>query len=537
MSSWFPEDWHGQCIRYINGSQLQGTDMKLNLNLGHGLAQQQQLNLAPQLLQWLRLLQAPAQHLEQLVRHELDTNPALEELEEEERAETDDEFGEEGEEGLLDESAEPELMDERMEILAELGREWDQDETSASCDDIAASQERMDYRMNTLTESSSMRDQLMKQVAVMGLPGPVKAAAELIIGTLDSRGYLDVSMETLAEESGMEAGALQQALKAVQGCEPVGVGARDLKECLLLQLPAGESGTALARRLVEHHIEAVAQNRLAAIAEHIDMEMEEIEEAVRLIRSLNPYPGQALAAGEPVCAVTPDVVIRENEEGGFEIEIVERNVPRLRISHSCRALIEKGNLSRGDLAYVRSRIRSAMFVIEGLRKREATMRRITEEIVRIQHRYLRGEETEIRPLTMAKVAAIIGVHDTTVSRALAEKFVDTPVGVFPLKHFFQAGYQCQDGSALTPDMVRQRIHHIIQREDPAEPIKDEDIAEILQKDGIPVARRTVAKYRGELGVGSSKERLARGPARVVSAIRPPADIPADAEELEPALYA
>ena len=502
--------------------------MKLNLNIGQGLSQQQQLNLAPQLLQWLRLLQAPAQHLEQMVRHELEINPALEVQEEEDRSDSDDEF----EDSLQEDGAEPEAIDERMEILAELGREWDNDETSVSSDDVVASQERMDYRMNALTEASSMRDQLMKQIAVMGLSSEIKAAAELIVGTLDKRGYLEISVETLAEESGMAPANLGEALKWVQSCEPAGVGARDLKECLLLQLPAEEEENGLARRLVSNHLESVAQNRLEAIADHIDAEIDDVRDAVRLIRTLNPYPGQSIDAEEPTFTVTPDVVISENDEGEFEIEVVERNVPRLRISHACRALIEKGSLSRSDLAYVRSRIRSAMFVIEGLRKREATMRRITEEIVRVQNRYLRGAEHEIRPLTMAKVAAIIGVHDTTVSRALADKYVETPVGVFPMKHFFQAGYQCQDGSALTPDMVRQRIHDIILAEDPAEPIKDEDIAEILQKDGIPVARRTVAKYRGELGVGSSKERVGHAATRPAPVARVAETVEPDGLELE-----
>ena len=497
--------------------------MKLNLNLGQGVAQQQQLNLAPQLLQWLRLLQAPAQQLEQMVRHELEINPALEELDGEEAVEGEEDFDEGMEEGG------EEGVDERMEELAELGREWDSDEASVSSDDIVASQERLDYRMSMVTETSSMRDRLMKQIGVMGLTDEVKAAAELIVGTLDKRGYLDLPLETLAEESGMGREALREALKWVQSCEPAGVGARDLKECLLLQLPGEDEESRLARRIVERDIESVAQWRIQAIADHIDAELEDVEGAVRLIRTLNPQPGRSLDVEEPVCAVTPDVVIREDDEGGFEIEVVERNVPRLRISHSCRALIEKGNLSRADLAYVRNRIRSAMFVIEGLRKREATMRRITDEIIRVQRGFLRGDEPEIRPLTMAKVAAIIGVHDTTVSRALADKYVDTPAGVFPMRHFFQAGYQCDDGSALTPDMVRQRIHQIILGEDSAEPIKDEDIAEILKKDGIPVARRTVAKYRGELGVGSSKERAAHAPVRPLRAA--PAAAPVEAPVL------
>jgi RNA polymerase sigma-54 factor len=491
--------------------------MKQNLNLGQGLSQQQQLNLAPQLLQWLRLLQAPAQHLEQMVRQELEINPALEENEDPEPVEDEfeDEFSSE-----LDDGGDAEAVDERMELLAELGREWDNDESSVSSDDVVASQERMDYRMNSLTEAFSMRDRLVKQVGIMGLADDVKAAAELIVGTLDKRGYLDIPLPTLAEESGLAVATLEAGLESVQGCEPAGVGARDVKECLLLQLAARGGEAGLARWLVEDYLEAVAQNRLEAIAEHLDVELEEVEDAVAVVRSLNPYPGQSIDDGDPVVAVTPDVVLTLDEQDEFEIEIVERNVPRLRISHACRSLIEKGTLSKADLAYVRSRIRSAMFVIDGLRKREATMRRITEELIRVHNLYLRGREQEIRPLTMAKVAAIVGVHDTTVSRAIAEKFIQTPIGLLPMRHFFQTGYVCEDGSALTPDMVRGRIQKIIEEEEPGVPIKDEDIAELLRKDGIPVARRTVAKYRVELGLGSSKERAGYPGSRPAAAAMP-----------------
>ncbi len=508
--------------------------MKLNLNLGQGLAQQQQLNLAPQLLQWLRLLQVPAQQLEQMIQHELEINPALELIEEEERPNDAEELVAAGMDEDGTEARDP--IDERMEILMELGREWDGDEGRVSAADSESSQERMDYRMNALTGNACMRDQLMKQIAMMGLSDAMKQAATFIIGTLDDRGYLDIPIAALAEECGVAVTVLEEALHWVQACEPAGIGARDLTECLLLQLPAEEQGAALARRIVATCIESVAQGRMEAIADHLDVELEDVEEAVAAIRGLNPYPGQVIEAETPVVTVTPDVILSAVEGGGFEIEIVERYVPRLRISHACRAMIEKGNLSRSDLAYVRARVRAAMFLIEGLRKREATLRRISEEIIRVQRRFLRGEEKDIRPLTMAKVAAIIGVHDTTVSRALAEKYIQTPTGLFPMKHFFQIGYQCEDGSALTPEMVRRRIERIILDESPTEPVKDEDIADLLQKDGIPVARRTVAKYRGELGIGSSKERAVRGPARPTH--QPPQPPAPDLEpelELEAAL--
>jgi RNA polymerase sigma-54 factor len=507
--------------------------MKMNLNLGQGIGQQQQLNLAPQLLQWLRLLQVPAQQLDLMVTQELEVNPALElaelELDADEWSdelpaevpESQEEVPELADEHLSD-------MDERMQALAQLDQEWDGDDARVSAADVATSQERMEYRMNSLTEASSMRDRLMKQIAVMGLTAAQKEAAEWLVGSLDERGYLDVPVSVLAEESGLSEAALLDGLQWVQSCEPAGIGARDLQECLLLQLSSDDPEHALPCRLIQECLESVAQQRLDAIAEYLDVELEDVEEAVHLIRTLNPYPGQVIQDDAPISTITPDIIIRRKEEGGLEIELADRHAPRLRISHSCRALIEQGDLSRNDLAYVRNRVRAAMFLIEGLRKRESTLQRIAEEIVRVQHRFLTGAERDTRPLTMAKVAAIIGVHDTTVSRALAEKYVETPVGLFPMKHFFQTGYQCEDGSALTPEMVRRRIHRIILNEDPAHPIKDETIAQQLQKDGIPVARRTVAKYRGELGIASSKERAVRGAA----ATEPVEPVYEDAIEVE-----
>lgn len=485
--------------------------MKLNLNLGHGLGQQQQLNLAPQLLQWLRLLQVPATELDQMITQELEANPALELAELDNGTDFEDEVYEER---VVDEDrtelADEHLndLDDRMEALSKLDMEWEGEEASFSQADIAASQDHHEYRMNSLTESSTMHDRLLKQIAVMGLQADEKAAAEWIIGTLDARGYLDIHQDTLAAESGMPHDVLARALEIVQSCEPAGIAARDLQECLLLQLP-DDAEHALARRIVTTCIESVAQGRLTAIADHLDVELEEVEAAVHTIRCLNPYPGQSLIDEDPVQTITPDIIIHKTEDGDFEIELADRHSPRLRLSRSCRALIEQGSLSRNDLSYVRNRMRAAMFLIEGLKKREGTLERIAQEIVRVQHRFLRGEERDVRPLTMAKVAAIIGVHDTTVSRALADKYVETPVGLYPMKHFFQIGYQCEDGSAMTPEMVRRRIHRIILAEDPMEPIKDDTIAAMLRNEGVPVARRTVAKYRGELGIASSKERAVR----------------------------
>jgi len=478
--------------------------MNPNLGFAQGLSARQELSLAPQLLQWLRLLQEPSHQLERLVHHELETNPALEIDEGDVKAES------EADEGMNDreEAPEPALDDwsQELEMLREMDDDWRAERQTGVTGDMATEQERHDYRLSSVTDRPTLRASVIRQIALMGISEEVKAHAALLAGTLDPRGYLPVPLEQLADETDLPLSDLEEALAAVQECEPEGVGARDLRECLLLQLTPGNPDDEVPRRIVSDYLEALAGGHHEAMARHLRVTEEEVRAAADRIRRLNPHPGKAFAESDSVQTVTPDVIIRDDGEGGFQIEVVEWNMPRLRISRACRDLIQRGGLSASEVSYVRSRIRAAMFLIDGLQKRNETLRRIAEHIVRVQHRFLRGDQDGIRPLTMAKVAGLIGVHDTTVSRALAEKFMDTPGGVFPMKRFFQSGYQCDDGSALTPDMVRGRIERLILREDPCSPIKDETIAKRLQEEGIPVARRTVAKYRGELGLPSSKER-------------------------------
>lgn len=500
--------------------------MNYDLGMVQNASQRQELSLAPQLLQWLRLLQEPSQQLEALVRQELDSNPALEQADDEAADDVDD-----LDSADLMSEADGEVLDdwgEKFEMLREIGDDWASDTDGGSHQDVATAQERHEYRLASISDQPTLRTAVIRQLAEMGLDEDAKAHAQLVAGALDERGYLSVTLEELEEETDIPLPALESALEAVQSCTPEGIGARDLRECLLLQLPAEDGANALVRRVVTEGLEALAQGQHDAIARHLDVSVEEVHAAVARIRQLNPHPGTLLSAEQPTATVTPDVIIRKNDEGGFAIEVVEWNVPRLRISRTCRELIRRGGLSASEVTYVRSRIRAAMFLLDGLRKRSDTLRRITEHIIRIQYRYLQGDGDGMRPLTMAKVAGLIGVHDTTVSRALADKYVATPVGVFPMRHFFQTGYLCDDGSAMTPEMVQRRIEEVIQQEDPVAPIKDEAIAERLRHEGIPVARRTVAKYRGELGLPSSKER-ALSHRRLTSFTAPAVRAPAERE--------
>ncbi len=490
--------------------------MSMNLQFSGQLSQQQQLNLAPQLLQWLRLLQVPAQSLEQLVRGELDSNPALEledALLDGDIAALEESIASE----MSSESDEWPALEERFSVLADIDSQWAEETALPGVVDAVAAQERRDYQMQSITGAETLSGSLLAQIAVSAEDAELKRHAALLVGMLDERGYLDSTLDVIQEEIGISEQAAKQALAFVQSLEPAGVGARDLSECLLLQLVGDSAEIELARRVVSDCLPALATGRIAGIADHLGVTEQDVKDAWALIRSLDPVPGKSVGDAEVAQTITPDIVIRLNAEGEFEISVVDDSLPRLRISRYVRSLIERGNLAPAEIRYVRSKIRAASFLIDGIEKRGSTLRRIAEEIIRVQHHFLRGDDADVRPLTMAKVAGIIGVHDTTVSRALAEKYIQTPVGLFPMKKFFCVGYRCDDGSAMTPEMVRRRIEAIILEEDVASPVRDEDVAAMLQEEGVPVARRTVAKYRGELGIPSSKERIQKNRAlRVIA---------------------
>jgi RNA polymerase sigma-54 factor len=490
--------------------------MSMNLSFSGQLSQQQQLNLAPQLLQWLRLLQVPAQSLDQLVRGELESNPALEQDELSSDAQADDADLLAAADAIEPHEDWPGL-EERFSVLADIDSQWVEETSLPGTTDRVSEQERHNYQMQSITGDETLATILLQQIAVCAESDTLKRNAALLVGMLDERGYVSETMAEIAAELDISVEAAEQALALVQSLDPVGVGARDLSECLQLQLCGSDAVTRLARRVVKDCLHALAQGRVSSIANHLGVTEAEVSEAIAMIRTLNPAPGKSVGGSDIVQEVTPDIVIELSAEGEFEISVVDDSLPRLRISRYCRSLIEKGNLTADEMSYLRGRIRAASFLIDGIEKRGTTLRRIAEEIIRVQHHFLRGDEGDVRPLTMAKVAGIIGVHDTTVSRALAEKYVQTPVGLFPMKKFFCVGYRCDDGSAMTPEMVRRRIETMIMDEEPESPVRDEDIAAKLQEEGIPVARRTVAKYRGELGIPSSKERMQRTrPLRVLA---------------------
>jgi RNA polymerase sigma-54 factor len=486
--------------------------MQMNLNIGHELGVGQQLNLAPQLLQWLRILQMPTHELSLVVQKELQQNPAIE-VDEAQGSEADaDEPGDDDavEKTCLAPEIETTFDDNQLsakyELLADLDDEWRRDTgTVANAASVEAEEEKYQHVYDSIPSDQTLHPLLLNQLRVSCIPQAEVPAAELIIGSLDERGYLVESLADLSSHSGITVAALEAGLRHVQAMTPAGVGSRDLRECLLLQMEDDANPVvALARRVVSDFLEALGRRQYSEIAAALNVTVDDIESALDHIRGLDPTPGRT-AVPERTEYIAADVIVSKHD-GDYVIELNDRQIPRLRISSSCRRLLDTDTLRSDEATYIRGRIRAANFMIQGIHQRHETLRRVAEQIVRSQREYLDDPSVGLKPLTMAKIAAIIGVHETTVSRTIANKYMKTPHGLLPMRGFFGVGYDCADGSALTPGSVKRLIVTIISEERTDQPMRDVDIAASLRRRGLKVARRTVAKYRRDAGLPSARER-------------------------------
>ncbi|MDF7801351.1 RNA polymerase factor sigma-54 [Pontiellaceae bacterium B1224] len=489
--------------------------MNTNIKMYHSSNQSQQLNLAPQLLNWLKILQVSSVELSELVDHELVSNPALETVQPEDSVAAED-FASEALPSPADEIyLSGSEVGERLGVLADIDDEWRQaDEPQLSSSHVL--QEKHDFMMDHIATASGLQDELEQAILFSDLSELHAKAARVIAGSIDGRGYLDASLEDIAEETGLNVLETRMVLEKFQAMAPAGIGARDLRECLVLQLMAQDSDTELAQMLVGNWLDHLAAGRAVMVAEHLGVDSEDVEAAFQLIRTLDPEPGRSYESVQ-VEYVEADLEIR-NKNGELHVELLDERLPKLQLSSYCKRLLDARQGSKADLDYIRGKVREASFLIQGISQRQDTMLKVAHQIMRVQGEFLSSETGALQPLTMNKVAAMIGVHETTVSRAIANKYIRTERGLFEMRSFFKVGYRCSDGSSVTPERVKTQLEAFILSEDALKPLTDAHISERFKKQGLKVARRTVAKYREELGISSSKERLIRARRRAELAI-------------------
>jgi RNA polymerase sigma-54 factor len=498
----------------------------------------QSLVITPQLKHAIKILQLSRQDLEQLVSEEMEQNPTLEEL-----AEGQEEIELDREVGTPDERM-PELTDPTAETAAPASDEtpaevapdestlgdinWEEylsdyanNTTQGSLSSGSYSdfdEERRPSLENTLTRTSSLADYLTWQLRMGNFTSEEQAIGDVLIGNTDDNGYLQISIEDAAFEAGVATEVTLATLTKMQDFEPPGVLARDLRECLRIQLrllKADKTPPAplevlplevldLADRIVADHLPLVEAKRFDKLAKELHVGRDEFADAIRVIASLEPKPGRDYTTTE-TRYVTPDVFV-DKMDGEFVITLNDDGMPRLRVSNSYRRMLVDEAGSSEAKSYIREKLSAAQWLIRSIHQRQSTLYKVTKSIVEFQKEFFEHGVKALRPLVLKDVANDIGMHESTVSRATANKYVHTPQGTLELKYFFTSSIRSSDGEGVSAESVKEKIKKIIDTEDPRRPYSDQHIAQTLAGESIEIARRTVAKYREIMGILPSSRR-------------------------------
>jgi len=474
--------------------------------------------LAPQLQQSLALLQAPTLELKAMVEQELQQNPVLEELAAAEPTQEEREERENREASAAADPAEPpadvtydpatekpskEPVDDfqaEFERLAQLDQEWRDHfaQTNIPIRRSEEDEERRQFMFDSLVAGTSLQESLLEQVRLADLPDEQRQIAELVVGNIDERGYLQSSAEELSFSTSLPLEKITQAVRLIQAFHPPGVGARDLRECLMLQLERDGKKETMEYRIVNEFMEALGKRRIPEIARGLGATAEEVQEAVRRIGNLEPSPGRSFAPDNNQY-ILPEVFVQRVGED-FVVTTNNDHIPHLRISNTYKDMMARAGTSAEEKEWIREKIRAGKFLIKSLHQRQQTIVNIGKEIVHRQREFMEKGVAFLKPLTMVQVAEVVGVHETTVSRAVSGKYMETPQGIFEMKYFFTSGIQTTGGVGISNTSVKDMLSEMIKKEDPGKPLSDEEIVKLLEGKGIKIARRTVAKYRSELNI-------------------------------------
>ena len=503
------------------------------MSQGMHLSQRMALSqvLAPQLQQSLALLQAPTLELRALVEQELEQNPMLEEVME---VDTDakesrlrDEDGnvnsadpcEPPEDTKVDPTAENsdpiDSFQEEFEKLVQLDQEWRDhfSQTNTVNRHSSEDEEKREFLLNSIVANTSLQEHLMDQLRMSDCRKDLRQVAELVIGNIDDRGYLPErkddqrrfedgrkwdTLDDLAFSTGIPKTLIEEALKLVQSFDPPGVGARDLRECLLLQLLREGKQHSDEYEIISEYMEALSKRRIPEIARGLGISNEAAQAAVNRVALLEPNPGrsfqtdnhQYIVAEVFVQQVGDDYIVTNNNE----------QVPHLRISNAYKDLMAQPESGTEVREYIREKIRAGKFLIKSLHQRQQTILNIANEIVKRQREFLEKGIAHLKPMTMVQVAEAVGVHETTVSRAVSGKYIETPQGVFEMKYFFTSGIMTADGVGMSNTSVKDMIADMVKDEPGNAPFSDDQIVKMLKEKNVVIARRTVAKYRAELNI-------------------------------------
>jgi RNA polymerase sigma-54 factor len=471
----------------------------MRLDTSQQMRTDMRLRMAPRMIQSMEILQLPLMALQERIDQELSENPVLVDLRESPPGET--------------ESEPEEVTPTKEEPTTEFegGDDWAESYGESHRLSRAALSEEADRKhdamQNMASRPRSLTDDLSDQLGFLDSEPAVRALAEFLIYNLDENGYLGIELNEAVRDLGGDVTLAQaeEALSLLQKLDPPGVGARNLRECLLLQLTPDVPCRDVLHVLISNHLEDLAQNRLPTIEKKTGIPIEQIKEAMEHFRRLNPKPG-ARYTPETAQYVVPDLIVEPDEHGGYQVRLLDDHTPQLSISRYYQKQLKNKATDAAAREFIQKRIQSARWLIESIEQRRNTLLKVARAIIEHQKDFLDKGPESIEPLKMQQIADRVHVHVTTVSRAVDDKWVQTPRGIFALKRFFGGGTTTTDGEEVAWDTIKQKLLEIIAKEDKSNPLSDEEIVEELGRHGFPVARRTVTKYRRTLRIPSSRQR-------------------------------
>ena len=444
------------------------------IEIRQDLRNEQSLTLTPQLKRSLEILQAPTLELSKMVEQELKTNPMLEEID-------------------------PSEYDSAQSI-GDNDYDDNSEETSQSgMQDAETLQKSKDFFLNSIPDKISLQEHLLETAAMDAENAKVAGAFASLAGSLDERGFLLPDAVERAISEGFDKDTVGAALNLLKNCDPPGIGASNMRESLMIQLERKGMGDSLAYKIIERHFDLLMKRKVANIAEAEAKSASDVESAILEISKLKTSPASGFDE-EHARYVLPDILYRRDDNGDYQAELSKEYIPKLKINSDYRRMMAEGKLSSSDESYVREKIRDGKNFMDAIEQRQKTLLRIAQSILERQRQFFEAGLSALKPMTMQDVAAELGLHATTIGRAIAEKYAETPFGTFPLKFFFAGGYESKDGESVASSSVKNRIKEIVGAESSKSPLSDAKIASMLAEEGISVARRTVAKYREELGI-------------------------------------
>ena len=472
------------------------------MNLGFDLSMNMQQKLSFQMIQSLKLLQANTLQLEQRIQSELALNPLLE-AQEDVYEEIEDDFE------VSDDTDDGELMvdeeDINMDSTLEDGFEYNFDSSDAPSSS-GQSQETRDYVESLQTYESTLEEHVRTQLEELDLNEEHQLLADFLVGSLDENGYLAMSTEEIAQITGSEIESVDESIYHIQCLEPAGIGAQSLQECLMLQLVRKDEATSLAYRILDEQWHLFERLKIPALARKLDVSPSQIQEALEEIKQLDPKPGRQFIASN-VGEVIPDLIV-ENLNGKLIVAVNDRFMPNLRINQAYSDMLRRRSSAQKDVkSFIRERFNSANWLIRAVEQRRTTMLRVMDAIIARQPQFFNEGQSTLNPLKLQDIADTVEMHVSTISRVTSNKYVQTPYGIFELKHFFsEALGQNEAGEDISTANIKSKLKEIIEVENRSKPLSDQKLSELMTKEGYALARRTVAKYREQLGIPTARMR-------------------------------